>query len=127
MSRGPGSLQQRICDVLDATDDPELPLRELRRRLGEPDRSNLRRAIRGLLERGILEESTLGGRASHGAHRLESFKAEEPARLLPRRAGPLRPGAREGARDGKGWARSRASRAEDNPYEFRPTITTPRR
>jgi hypothetical protein len=42
--------------VIDAAEHQELPLRELRRRLGEPDRSNLRRAIRGLLERRILVE-----------------------------------------------------------------------
>ncbi len=61
MSRGLGPLQHRICDVLDATEDQELPLRELRRRLGEPDRSNLRRAIRGLLERCTLEEFSREG------------------------------------------------------------------
>jgi hypothetical protein len=54
-------LQRRICDVLYAAENGELPLRELRRRLGEPDRSNVRRAIRGLLEREIVEESDSGG------------------------------------------------------------------
>jgi predicted transcriptional regulator len=58
-----GPLQHRVCDVIDAAEDQEVPLRELRRRLGEPDRSNLRRAIRGLLERGIL---------------VEFFRREEP-------------------------------------------------
>ena len=54
-------MQRRICDVLYASENGELPLRELRRRLGEPDRSNVRRAIRGLLEREIVEESGSGG------------------------------------------------------------------
>src|SRR5215213_7733229 len=61
MSRGLGPLQHRICNVIDDAEDQELPLRELRLRLGEPERSNLRRAIRGLLERGILEEFSRGG------------------------------------------------------------------
>ena len=61
MSRGPGILPRRICDVLYAADDQGLALRELRRRLGEPDRSNLHRAIRGLLRREIVEESGSGG------------------------------------------------------------------
>ncbi len=61
MSRGLGGLQRRVCEVLHAAENGELPLRELRRRLGDPDRSNLRRAIRGLLERGIVEESDLDG------------------------------------------------------------------
>jgi uncharacterized membrane protein len=61
MSRGLGVLQRRVCEVLDAAEGNELALRELRRRLGEPDRSNLRRAIRGLLERGIVEELRVGG------------------------------------------------------------------
>jgi predicted transcriptional regulator len=60
MSRGPGPLQRHIRDVLEDADDQKLSLRELRRRLGEPDRSNLRRAIRGLLERGIVQESCTG-------------------------------------------------------------------
>jgi len=60
MSRGLGILQRRICDTLDAAEGKQLPLRELRRRLGEPDRSNLRRGIRGLLERGLVEESRSG-------------------------------------------------------------------
>ena len=61
MSRGLGPLQHRIYDIIDDAEDQELPLRDLRRRLGEPDRSNLRRAIRGLLKRGILEEFSRGG------------------------------------------------------------------
>jgi len=60
MSRGLGILQRRICDTLNAAQGTELPLRELRRRIGEPDRSNLRRGIRGLLERGLVEESYSG-------------------------------------------------------------------
>ncbi len=49
-------MQRRVCEVLYAADGHEPPLRELRRRLGDPHRSNLRRALRGLLERGIVEE-----------------------------------------------------------------------
>lgn len=60
MSRGLGILQRRICDTLNAVEGAALPLRELRRRLGEPDRSNLRRGIRGLLERGLVEETRAG-------------------------------------------------------------------
>jgi hypothetical protein len=60
VSRGPGILQRRVCEVLLAAEGQELPLRELRRRLGEPDRSNLRRAIRGLLKRGLVEEARSG-------------------------------------------------------------------
>lgn len=69
MSRGLGSLQRGICESLAAAEGHELPLRELRRRLGEPDRSNLRRAIRGLLERSLVEESH-SGRSSGGGRRL---------------------------------------------------------
>ena len=54
-------MQRRVCEVLDGAEGNEVALRELRRRLGEPDRSNLRRAIRGLLEREIVEESRVGG------------------------------------------------------------------
>ena len=72
MSRGLGSLQRGICESLAAAEGHELLLRELRRCLGEPDRSNLRRAIRGLLERSLVEEShsgsSSGGRAAAGAH-----------------------------------------------------------
>lgn len=53
-------MQRRVCDTLNAAEGTELPLRELRRRLGEPDRSNLRRGIRGLLKRGLVEESRSG-------------------------------------------------------------------
>jgi hypothetical protein len=55
-------LQRGVCDVLYAAEGNELPLRELRRRLGEPDRSNLRRAIRSLLEREVVEEYRLAGK-----------------------------------------------------------------
>jgi DNA-binding MarR family transcriptional regulator len=61
MSRGLGVLQRRICEALYAAEGNVIALRELRRTLGEPDRSNLRRAIRGLLEREIVEESRGGG------------------------------------------------------------------
>jgi hypothetical protein len=56
VSRGLGILQRRVCEVLYAAEGHELPLRELRRQLGEPDRSNLRCGIRGLLKRGLVEE-----------------------------------------------------------------------
>lgn len=70
MSRGLGSLQRGICESLAAAEGHELPLRELRRRLGEPDRSNLRRAIRGLLERSLVEESHSGRSSGGGGWRL---------------------------------------------------------
>ena len=54
-------MQRRVCEVLDGAEGNVLSLRELRRRLGVPDRLNLRRAIRGLLEREIVEESRVGG------------------------------------------------------------------
>ena len=61
MSRGLGILQRRVCEVLYAATGHQLPLRELRRQLGEPDRSNLRRAIRGLLRRNLVEVPRSGG------------------------------------------------------------------
>ena len=61
MSRGLGILQRHLCEALGAAEGQELPLRELRRRLGDPDRSNLRRAIRSLLEREIVEETGPAG------------------------------------------------------------------
>ena len=61
MSRGLGTLQHRVCEALADAEGQELPLRGLRRRLGDPDRSNLRRAIRGLLEREIVEETGPAG------------------------------------------------------------------
>ena len=64
MSRGLGILQRRVCEVLYAADGHELPLRELRRQLRDPDRSNLRRGIRGLLNRGLVEESHSGAERS---------------------------------------------------------------
>lgn len=60
VSRGLGILQRRICEVLYAIEGNELSLRDLRCQLGEPDRSNLRRGIRGLLKRGLLEELRVG-------------------------------------------------------------------
>lgn len=60
MSRGLGKLQRHVCNRLYAAEANELSLRELRRRLGEPDRSNLRRAIRGLVERSLVEELRVG-------------------------------------------------------------------
>jgi len=83
VSRGLGSLQRGICESLAAAEGHELPLRELRCRLGEPDRSNLRRAIRGLLERNLVEESH-SGRSSGGGRRL----ALTPSGLLRMRPPP---------------------------------------
>ena len=59
MSRGLGTLQRGVCEVLYDAEGHELPLREVSRRLGQPDRSNLRRGIRGLLQRGLVEEFLL--------------------------------------------------------------------
>jgi hypothetical protein len=86
VSRGLGSLQRGICESLAAAEGHELPLRELRRRLGEPDRSNLRRAIRGLLERSLVEESH-SGRSSGGGRRLTLT----PSGLLRMRPPPVHP------------------------------------
>ena len=61
MSRGLGVLQRRVCEVLLEAGDGGLPLRELRRRAGDPDRSNLRRVVRGFLEHGVVEESFRDG------------------------------------------------------------------
>ena len=64
MSRGPGALQRRVCEVLyyvdGAAEGEGLSPRELRRRLGEPDRSNLHRAVRSLKKREIVEEFVSG-------------------------------------------------------------------
>lgn len=56
MSRGLGSLQRDTLAALYAAEDNELPVRELRRRLGNADRSNLRRVVRGLLRRNYAEQ-----------------------------------------------------------------------
>jgi hypothetical protein len=53
-------LQRDAYEVVYAAENHELPVRDLRRQLGEPNRSNLRRAIRGLLKRGFMEESRSG-------------------------------------------------------------------
>jgi hypothetical protein len=52
MSRGLGALQRRVCEVLLDAGDGGLPPRELRRGVGDPDRSNLRRVVRGFLAHG---------------------------------------------------------------------------
>ena len=120
MSRGLGGLQRRVLEVLYTDGDGELPLRELRRRLGDPDRSNLRRAIRGLLGRGMVEEKpdpggerrvalgvwtyiAMGDRpaflaarpdpAQGGAGRpgVDAGDSPEPARRRPLPGGPGRP------------------------------------
>jgi hypothetical protein len=70
VSRGLGILQRRVCEALEGTEDQELPLRELRRRLGDPDRSNVRRAIRGLLSARDGEGDLPGGGTLRGAHLL---------------------------------------------------------
>ena len=60
MSRGLGPLQRDTLAVLYAPEDRELPVRELHRRLGDPDRSNTRRAVRGLLRRELVQEVEAG-------------------------------------------------------------------
>lgn len=134
MSRGLGGLQRRVCEVLHAAGDGELPLRELRRRLGDPDRSNLRRAIRGLLERGIVEEEVDPGGEQRVALEVWTYIAmgDRPAFLAvrpdPAKGGAGRPGgAAEDApepvrrrqlpgRPGRpGWFRYEPSFARDRP------------
>jgi hypothetical protein len=61
MSRGLGALQRRVCEVLLDAGDGGLPPRELRRGVGDPDRSNLRRVVRGFLAHGVVEEPFRGG------------------------------------------------------------------
>ncbi len=95
MSRGLGGLQRRVCEVLYVDGDGELPLRELRRRLGDhPDRSNLRRAIRGLLERGMVEEQSDPGGEQRVALEVWTYIAmgDRPA-FLAARPGPTHGGA----------------------------------
>ena len=75
-------MQRRVCEVLDGAEGKEVALRELRRRLGEPDRSNLRRAIRGLLEREIVEESRVGGERRVGLTASHLGMTSSPS-LLP--------------------------------------------
>jgi hypothetical protein len=99
MSRGLGILQRRVCEALYAADGREPPLRELRLRLGEPDRSNLRRAIRGLLERGIVEEFESAG----GLRVKLTYWGYVSAGARPEEV--LRPGRRSGS---GGGARTKA-------------------
>ena len=103
MSRGLGDLQRRVCEVLYVDGDGELPLRELRRRLGDPDRSNLRRAIRGLLERGMVEEQSDPGGEQRVALEVWTYIAmggDRPAFLAvrpdPAHGGAGRPGGAAG-------------------------------
>jgi hypothetical protein len=94
MSRGLGILQRRVCEALEGAEGQELPLRELRLRLGDPNRSNLRRAIRGLLERELVEETgpageprvalTFWGHAFAGASARASAGARADAVVRPR-------------------------------------------
>ena len=122
MSRGPGSLQRRICVVLCDSAEGELPLRELRRRLGEPDRSNLRRAIRGLLEREIVEESRPGGEPRVGltvwsyigmSSRLSSPGSRQAFITGSRQAG--RRGPQAGRGEGSGRSRQGRHPVRDSP------------
>lgn len=55
MSQGPGSQQRDILDAL-AESGGEIGMRELRRALGNPDRSHVRRAVKTLVARGLVEE-----------------------------------------------------------------------
>ena len=102
MSRGLGDLQRRVCEVLHAAENGELPLRELRHRLGNPDRSNLRRAIRGLLERGMVEEESDPGGEQRVALEVWTYIAmgDRPAFLAvrpdPAHGGAGRPGGDAG-------------------------------
>ena len=92
MSRGLGVLQRRVCEVLEGAEGNVLSLRELRRRLGEPDRSNLRRAIRGLLEREIVEESRVEGERRVGLTSWDDvFPKPSPESIRPRARRRTRP------------------------------------
>ena len=63
MSRGCGPIQRRILDVLLEYEGWAVETTELKR-LASPDadRSNLRRAVRGLLRRGMIHEWSEEGR-----------------------------------------------------------------
>lgn len=54
MSRGPGALQRRILLALQEVDGGLFPF-EIRRKLGACDSSNVRRAIRGLIDHNFVE------------------------------------------------------------------------
>ena len=56
MSKGLGTMQRATLLVLGEAKEDQLPKRELRRRLDNPDRSNLRRTLRSLMGRGSVEE-----------------------------------------------------------------------
>lgn len=60
--RGPGYLQRRIVGLLVEADGHALAVADLRRGLGDPDRSNLRRSVRALIRRGSVEEVEVEGR-----------------------------------------------------------------
>lgn len=77
MSRGLGRIQRGIIEALDTGENREMPVRELGQRLEEIDRSNLRRGIRGLVGRGLVEESEdrrvrLTGKGAFVAYGLSS-------------------------------------------------------
>jgi DNA-binding IclR family transcriptional regulator len=56
VSRGLGRIQRGILEALNAGENREMEVRELRQRLGDRDRSNVRRGIRGLVGHGLVEE-----------------------------------------------------------------------
>ena len=60
MSRGIGPRQRRVLDVLLEYEEWAVETTELKS-LVDGDRSNLRRAIRGLLRRGMVHEWSEGG------------------------------------------------------------------
>jgi hypothetical protein len=64
MSRGPGWLQRAVLYEVWSARGETISRRELQRWFPGTDSSNLRRAVSGLLRRGLLEEriSPLGGR-----------------------------------------------------------------
>lgn len=81
MSRGLGRIQRVILEALDADESREMHIREVRHRLGDIDRSNVRRGIRGLVGRGLVEE-TEDRRirlTRKGAFVAYSFFSEEPS------------------------------------------------
>ena len=80
MSGGLGALQRSLLAALSAVEGRELPVCELRRRLGDPDRSNLRRAVRSLLRRRFVEEV----RDGLGSRLKVTFSGELAAYALTR-------------------------------------------
>ena len=63
MSRGPGTLQKTIIDELMTTPGTRLPWEELKRRFPrESAQHSLHRAVRGLLNRGLVYSRHVGKR-----------------------------------------------------------------